>query len=106
MSDSSKTRLSRKARAFQSKVEKTYTLEAHHKLLLQSACGCLDRIDSARSEVAKAGEYYVDRWGQPREHPGLKVERDQKILFARLMRELCLDGVEPGEVRPPRTYGG
>lgn len=96
--------LGRDGRAFWSKIVGGYELGEHHFRLLEQACQCLDRMASARAEVAKSGEFYTDRWLQPKEHPALVAERNQKVLFARLMRELCLDGVEPVENRPPRTY--
>jgi len=96
--------LGRDGRAFWAKIVAGYELQEHHFRLLEGACQCLDRISTARAEVAKMGEYFIDRWAQPKEHPGLVAERNQKVLFARLMRELCLDGVEAVESRPPRTY--
>jgi hypothetical protein len=98
--------LGRDGRAFWVKIVSSYELGEHHFRLLEQACQCLDHITTARAEVEKVGEYFTDRWLQPKEHPALVAERNQKVLFARLMRELCLDGVEPAESRPPRTYGG
>ena len=96
--------LKKAGKDFWRKIVSDYELGEHHFRLLEGACQCLDRIESARAEVEKVGEYYVDRFGQPKEHPGLAAERNQKVLFARLMRELCLDGVEPPENRPPGLY--
>jgi hypothetical protein len=38
-------------------------------------------------------------------HPALLLERDQKILFARLLRELNLDASVPDAPRPPVIQG-
>jgi len=77
--------------------------DPHHLELLTQACRCLDRIEQARSEVATAGAYYQDRFFQPKPHPGLAVERDQRVLFCRLLREMALD-IAPPESRPPARY--
>jgi phage terminase small subunit len=96
--------LEKARKSFWNKIVSTYELGEHHFRLLEADCQCLDRIESARAEVAKTGQYYKDRWKQPKEHPGIAAERNQKVLFARLMRELCLDAVETAENRPPELY--
>ncbi len=86
-------------------VLKDYDLEdGHHFEILKQACTCLDRISEARDEIEKNGAYFIDRWNQPKESPYMKNERDQKILFARLLRELCLDIETPKAARPPDLY--
>ena len=77
--------------------------ETHDLELLGEACGCVDRISEARAEIEKAGSFFKDRFGQPREHPAHKTERDNKILLCRILRELNLD-IEPPESRPPGRY--
>ena len=76
--------------------------ETHHLKLLENACVCVDRIAQARRKIRKNGGFYKDRWGIPKEHPAQKNERENKILFARLIRELNLDLETPGENRPPK----
>jgi P27 family predicted phage terminase small subunit len=91
-------------RKFWRGVLRDYEITEHHDLkLLAEACSCIDRIDEARQEIEKVGSYYIDRFGQPKEHPGQRTERDNKILLARLLRELCLD-IEPPASRPPGLY--
>lgn len=68
-----------------------YELEPHHLRLLESACGCWDRIVEARTALRKDGALVPDRFGQIKEHPAAKAERDNKGLFMRLVRELGLD---------------
>jgi P27 family predicted phage terminase small subunit len=77
--------------------------ESHDLKLLGEACGCVDRIVEARAEIEKEGAYFTDRWGQPKPHPAHGVEKDNKILLARLLRELSLD-LEPPENRIPGRY--
>ena len=82
-----------------------FELEGHHMKLLILACEALDRISEAREVIAKEGAYYRDRFGKPKTHPALAVEKDNKIIFARLMRELNLDIEPAGSMgRPPGLY--
>ena len=84
-------------------VVRDWSLEAHHIRLLTLACEAFDRGEEARQILKKAGAYYRDRFGQPKEHPALAVERDSRIAFARLLRELDLDTeAGPAVSRPPR----
>jgi len=77
--------------------------ETHDLQLLAEASACIDRVYESRAEIEKAGAFFRDRFGQPREHPAHKTERDNKILFARLLRELNLD-IEIPANRPPKRY--
>ena len=78
--------------------------EFHHKELLFQASCCLDRIETAREAVEKDGKAFIsDRFGQLREHPALKVEKENRILFSRLLRELGLDTVSVPD-RQPSLY--
>ena len=85
------------------KVLKEYELEDHHIKLLILACECLDRITEARLQIKKDGAYYKDRL-KPKPHPALKIEAENKIIFARLLRELCLE-IEPANKEPGRPPG-
>ncbi|MGK2924063.1 MAG: hypothetical protein ACSLE2_00435 [Lysobacterales bacterium] len=79
-----------------------YELEAHHLRLLTLAGEAFDRGQEARQTLAKAGAYYVNASGEPRAHPAVAVERDSRVAYARLMRELDLDGQLEPDIRPPR----
>lgn len=88
-------------RRWWSEVVADFELESHHQRLLTLAAEALDRREQAREELAKSGAYFDDRFGKPRVHPAVAVERDSGIAFARLMRELDLDVEPPRESRPP-----
>ena len=82
-----------------------YSLEEHHERLLTLAGEAWDRAEQARTALAEHGLTYEDRFAQPRARPEVAIERDSRVAFARLVRELDLDG-EPGpDPRPPRRQG-
>lgn len=79
-----------------------YELEQHHLRLLQRAAESWDRGEQARETLDREGLIYTDRFGAPRVRPEVAIERDARIGFARLVRELDLDVTEPAEAdRPP-----
>jgi phage terminase small subunit len=84
-------------------VAKDYALEPHHLRILTLAAESWDRGVEAREAIAKHGAVYIDRFDQPRARPEVAIERDSRISFARLVRELALDLDPPDEAsRPPR----
>lgn len=82
----------------------TYDLRDHHLRLLQAAAEAWDRSQEARRAVADEGPYYLDRFGQPKAHPGLAAERQARNEFRLLVRELGLDAAPDDSNRPPRLY--
>lgn len=84
-------------------VASDYKLESHHVRLLTLAAEAWDRSQEARERLAADGTYIEDRFGQLRPHPAVAVERDSRLAFARLVRELCLDDDGPDAPRPPRA---
>ncbi len=82
-----------------------FELQAHHIRLLTLAAEAHDRCSDARDVIAEQGPYYLNRFSEPRSHPAVAVERDSRLAFARLMRELDLDGAPEPEARPPRIPG-
>ena len=97
--------LQTEGRKFWKKVLDDFDLQDNHHLkLLEQACHCLDRQQQAREVIEAEGIFIHDRFLQRREHPAAKTERDNKIIFARLIRELGLDLHDPAEPRPKRLY--
>lgn len=78
-----------------------YDLETHHMRLLTLACEAWDRGQQARILLASEGLVYYDRFNAPKARPEVAIERDSRIAFARLLRELDLDLDAPTEA--PRT---
>jgi phage terminase small subunit len=66
------------------------------------ACEAHDRATEATETIEAEGAYYQDRFGCPKAHPAVAVERDARVLFARLVRELDLDGDVAPDPRPTR----
>lgn len=87
-------------------VLRDYDLEPHHRRLLQSACEAWDRMQQARAALATHGALtFTDEKGTIRAHPCVAMERDARVAFARLVRELDLDGGAPSEApRPPALH--
>ena len=82
-------------------VVRDFELEEHHRRLLQAAAEAWDRCQEAREALRRDGAYVEGRYGL-RAHPAVAVERDSRLAFARLLRELDLDGEALPDPRPPR----
>ena len=84
-------------------VTRDYDLGPHHLHLLQAACEAWDRMQQARRALADHGGLtFADERGVIRAHPCVAMERDARVAFARLVRELDLDGGALVEApRPP-----
>jgi phage terminase small subunit len=80
-----------------------FSLEAHHLRLLELACTAWDRCEQARKAIAENGATFSDDRGNVRARPEVTIERDARIAFARLVRELDLDVDGPPDARssPP-----
>jgi P27 family predicted phage terminase small subunit len=77
-----------------------YSLESHHIRLLTKACESWDRSEQAREGILRHGLTFEDRFGSPHARPEIAIERDSRIAFARLVRELGLDVAPPSDSRP------
>jgi P27 family predicted phage terminase small subunit len=92
------------ARLWFVQVAETFEMEPHHLKLLQAAAEAWQRLQDARELIDRDGAVVILRSGQLRQHPAIAIERDSRIGFARLLRELALDVAEPGMIdtsRPP-----
>jgi phage terminase small subunit len=79
-----------------------FELDRHHLRLLEAACDAWDRMVGARSAIAEHGLTFSGKGGDPKPRPEVAVERDARLAFARLLRELDLDTIAVPEVpRPP-----
>ena len=67
-----------------------YELEPHHLKLLEAAADAWDRLVTARTEVLRDGITIESARGK-RQNPAVSVERDARIAFSRIVRELDLD---------------
>jgi len=83
----------------------SYEIEPHVLPLLTLAAEAWDRCKQAREALAEHGLTMPGRYGQPIARPEVGIERDSRIAFARMLRELALDVEPPSESRPPRRPG-
>jgi phage terminase small subunit len=93
--------LSTDSAAFFNRAVATYEFDEHHLKLLCLACESWDRVVQARLGVEKHGLTFVDRHGARRPVPEIAIEKDSRVAFARLVRELGLDIAPPADSRPP-----
>ncbi|MDB5825741.1 MAG: hypothetical protein JWR21_4445 [Herminiimonas sp.] len=86
---------------------KDYDLESQHYRLLIKTSEAYDRSEQAREALLADGLTVTDRYGTPKAHPCVAIERDSRTAFFRGVRELALDGDSAPDSRPPRTsdYG-
>jgi hypothetical protein len=84
-------------------VREHWVLDQHHDRLLVLAGEAFDRATAAREAIDKHGITYTDRFGAPRTRPEVAVERDARLAFARLLRQLDLDA--PGVPSSPLALG-
>lgn len=87
-------------------VVQEFELESHHLRLLRLAGESWDRGQQAREALEKEGLTFLDRFGQPHARPEVAIERDSRIAFARILRELALDVPAPDDPRLPRLHAG
>jgi len=78
-----------------------YEFDPHDLVRLTMLCEEADRVHEARLQVEKEGAYYTDRFGAPKAHPGLEIERKARNAVRLHLRELGLDLAEVREMRPP-----
>ncbi len=82
-----------------------FDLRPHHLRLLQFAAEAWDRAEQAKEAIRKHGLVFTDKHGQPRARPEVNIERDSRIGFARMLREIGLDLGGSDDSRIPRLPG-
>lgn len=93
--------LSDSAKSWWRSVIEDFALEPHHVRLLTLAAQAWDRAEEARVHLVIFGTTFTDRWGQPKARPEIAIERDSRIAFARLLREMGLESAPADSPRPP-----
>jgi hypothetical protein len=84
-----------------------FALESHQKRLLAAAGAEWDRAEQARAIVDALGMTFTDTKGHPRPRPEISIERNSRIAFCRLLREVgtVADAGTPETYsRPPRKF--
>jgi phage terminase small subunit len=92
-------------RRWWSSVVRDYEMSPHHVRLLTLAGEAWDRCVEAREALAEHGFVFTDRFNCPKSRPEVAIERDSRLGFARMLREMALDDTESPETRPPRIPG-
>lgn len=72
-------------------VMRGFELEPHHQRLLVLACESWDRTEQARRAIAENGITFRDKNGMPRARPEIRIERESKLTFEKLVRAMGLD---------------
>ena len=96
-------KLGKAGRQFRRKVLKEYFFTKTHDLKrLDMAAQILDRLELCDAEIKAKNAFFTTKAGQKKENPALKTERELKVVFCRIIRELALDVEEPEDTRPPK----
>lgn len=95
--------LSKEVTKWWKSVVSEYDLEPHQLRLLQSAAEAWDRMQQARRALDEHGSLtFTGANGEPKTRPEVAIERDARVAYARLVRELDLDAEPtPERGRPP-----
>src|SRR5690348_2616603 len=95
MTKSAPDRLSAEAQRLWDRIVADYQVEdAAGRLILQSGLEAFDRLREAQRLLELEGLLCRDRFGQPRPHPAILIERDCRTQLLAAFRLLRL---EPGE---------
>jgi len=88
--------LSIKAKRFYKEIFEDFTIDdSAGRALLLAAAEAYQRCNEAREIIKKSGgPVIVDRFGQPKPHPAVAIERDSRTQVIAALRALNLN---PGE---------
>ncbi len=70
---------------------KKHRLTEPQRHILTLAGEAWDRSAQARRVLERDGLVFLDRFGQPRPRPEVMIEKEAKVLFAKLLKELRID---------------
>jgi len=99
------THLSREAKKIWSDLVAEYDIDDPAGLrILRVSLEAYDRAQAARTQIDRVGMMFKDRFGCPKPHPLLPVERDSRAAFLAGLKALNLD-IEPLHDRPGRPAG-
>lgn len=84
-------------------VVEDYELEGRHLRLLQLAGEAWHRCCQARETLVAEGLTFSDRFGASHARPEVAIERDSRLAFGWLIRELDLDVEPPAKRSRPRA---
>ena len=79
-----------------------FEMDAHDLQTLHLACDCLDRIQAAYAVLDEHGDFIEDRYGGLKANPAARQLQQDKIIYARLIRELKLESGAAQDIRLPR----
>ena len=103
MNDEALQTLKPTTRAWVEHVRESWALEQHHERLLLLAGQAWDRCQQACRILDEEGLTVATATGL-KTHPAMQIERDNRLQFARLLRELQLDNGDADEPRIPGLY--
>lgn len=96
--------LSAEAKRWWVRLVTDFDLEDTALLVLETALESFDRVRQCQEALKREGLTVADRYGKPRAHPLVAVERDARLTMLRALKALNLD-LEPlqdGPGRPPK----
>ena len=97
--------LSKESRDWWEQIYNEFQLESAQVKLLTAAADSWDRMIQAQKGIKEHGLCFVDRHGSRKPSPEISIERDSRIAFARIVRELSISSAPTGESRPPIISG-
>jgi|GEM_PF-1214516 len=97
-------KLSKTMRDWWDQVNENFVLEPHHLHLLKLACQAYDRSQQAKIILDKEGLSYLDKYKCPHPRPEVSIEKNARLDFARLVKQLNLDLEEPNPPGRPAGY--
>jgi P27 family predicted phage terminase small subunit len=90
--------LSKEMRRWWREVVSEHALDGHRQHLLRLACESWDLANKAREALAEHGLTYTTVDGAPKSRPEAAIARDNRVIFARLVRDLQLDPPQQNKI--------